>query len=133
PVVFVKTRIFGAAEGADAAPGAIRPRATASTAARLIPLSCLRGRRPRSRREPPVRADPAFANQVVCSDRVLAVAIASGGTAGNTAWLAFRAGRIEVARRQVRRWLQARDLQVGSPARGRAAGRRWHTRTFVPP
>ena len=44
---------------------------------------------PASPQEPPIRADPALANQVVCLDRVLAVSIASGGTAGNTAWLAF--------------------------------------------
>jgi len=43
--------------------------------------------------EPPVRADPALADRVACFDGVLAVSIASGGTAGDTAWLAFvRAG-----------------------------------------
>ena len=39
---------------------------------------------PASPQEPPVRADPALADQLVCFDRVLAVSIASGGTAGNT-------------------------------------------------
>jgi hypothetical protein len=43
--------------------------------------------------EPPARADPALADRVVCFDGVLAVSIASGGTAGDIAWLAFvRAG-----------------------------------------
>jgi hypothetical protein len=38
---------------------------------------------------PPVRADPAFADRVACLGPVLAVSIASGGTAGDTSWLAF--------------------------------------------
>src|SRR5262245_29062407 len=41
PVVFVKTRTFGTAGGADPASGASRPTATASTTARTIPLWCL--------------------------------------------------------------------------------------------
>jgi hypothetical protein len=39
--------------------------------------------------EPPERANPALADRVVCVGPVLAVSIASGGTAGDTAWLAF--------------------------------------------
>jgi len=42
---------------------------------------------------PPVRAEPAFADRVACLGPVLAVSIASGGTAGDTSWVAFvRAG-----------------------------------------
>ena len=38
---------------------------------------------------PPVRADAALADEVVCFGGALAVSIASGGTAGDTAWVAF--------------------------------------------
>jgi len=40
-------------------------------------------------KEPPAPANPALADRVVCAGPVLAVSIASGGTAGDTAWLAF--------------------------------------------
>jgi len=36
-----------------------------------------------------VRADPAQADYVVCFDGAMAVSIASGGTAGDVAWIGF--------------------------------------------
>jgi hypothetical protein len=112
--------------------------------------------------EPPERADPALADRVVCFDGVVAVSIASGGTAGDTAWLAFaRAGsgwrileadggyklgifrvgeRLEVVQPVYRR----RDpnccptggfdrVLYRFDGRSLVVTRRWHTRTFVAP
>ena len=112
--------------------------------------------------EPQGRADPALADRVVCFDGVLAVSIASGGTAGDTAWLAFvrsgsgwrvvesaggyklgifkRDGRLEVVQPVYRR----RDpnccptggfdrVLYRFDGRKLVATRTWHTRTFVRP
>jgi hypothetical protein len=109
--------------------------------------------------EPPEPADPALADRVVCAGPVLAVSIASGGTAGDTAWLAFvrdgprwrvvksaggykigifgRGGEIEVVQPVYR----ARDpncCPTGGFDRARyrfdgrrlVVSRRWHTRSF---
>jgi len=111
--------------------------------ARFIPLSCLRGR-------------------VACLGPVLAVSIASGGTAGDTSWVAFvRAGtgwrvvkaeqgyklglfprgdRLEVVQPVYRR----RDpnccptggydrVLYGFDGRQLVVTRRWHTRRFRRP
>jgi hypothetical protein len=109
--------------------------------------------------EPPMRADPALADAVVCAGPVVAVSIASGGTAGDTAWLAFvrdrarwrvvkaaggyklrllgRAGGVEVVQPVYRR----RDpnccptggfdrVLYRYDGRRLAVARQWHTRTF---
>jgi len=115
-----------------------------------------------SPQEPPVRADPALADRVACFDGVLAVSIASGGTAGDTAWLAFvRAGsgwRVVKAAGGYKLGIfrMGRQLEVVQPVyrrrdpnccptggfdrvlyrfdgRSLAVTRRWHTRTFVAP
>ena len=111
---------------------------------------------------PHERADPALADRVVCFDGVLAVSIASGGTAGDIAWLAFvrtgsgwrilkaeggyklgifRVGeRLEVVQPVYRR----RDpnccptggfdrVLYRFDGRSLVVARRWHTRTFVAP
>jgi hypothetical protein len=42
--------------------------------------------------EPPEPANPALADRVACAGLVIAVSISSGGTAGDTSWLAFVRG-----------------------------------------
>jgi hypothetical protein len=112
--------------------------------------------------ERPARADPALADRVACFDGVLAVSIASGGTAGDTAWLAFvRAGsdwRVVKAAGGYKLGIfrLGHQLEVVQPVyrrrdpnccptggfdrvlyrfdgRSLVVTRRWHTRTFVAP
>jgi hypothetical protein len=68
-----------------------------------------------------VRADPALADRAACIGAVLAVSIASGGTAGDTAWVAFvRTGsswRVLAARSGYKLVIVARgrELEVVQP------------------
>jgi hypothetical protein len=67
------------------------------------------------------RADPALADRTACFGPVLAVSIASGGTAGDTAWVAFvrtgSAWRVLAARSGYKLVIAARgrELEVVQP------------------
>jgi hypothetical protein len=111
--------------------------------------------------EPPEPANPALADRVACAGPVLAVSIASGGTAGDTAWLAFvraRSGRRVLkggGGYKLGLFAHGGELEVVQPVyrandpnccptggfdrvryrfdgRRLAVTRRWHTRRFTP-